>query len=292
MPIYVSLRFNSAKPYIPDWATAAAADSQFRLFGAAKYRIPTIGGAFLARTILDTINEQSGAAVYKIGDEIIDASLGNIPCQVGGGVDFRRLVFISDVGQSISVPISERANLASASNTIKTALNGGGFNVVCVKLVGEEYNSVNDIFNVNTTDATVANPDPPTSGRGSYYSGQIIYQSDTGNNSPTAVKILSNNKTTGAPSALTASWTSCVGAFANIKSCGGVGSRKHRRFIADFQITGGGLSSREIPIKNRSASDVNACGSAIVTELGGALVCLRYKGESYDLFNSVAAPTP
>lgn len=294
MSEFVLLRYTATKPYSPDFG----ADTGYDFYGAARYKIPVIGGTPLARSAIDVINTQSGADVFKIGSTVIDDSLGSIPCPVSSGVKWRKLIFISDAGASIGVPIGLRTNLVAASTAIETALTAAGFNTICIQLQGEEHDALNDIFGVNTTDTLAPNPDPPDTGRGSFYSGQIIYQSDTGASAATPVKVLSNNRTSGAPSAIGSAWTACVGNFATVKSCGTT-NRKHRRYIADFQVqTGGGtgdppspvesgIRSREIPVKNRAAADVLACGQAIVTDLAGALVCLRYRGESYKLFHRI-----
>lgn len=289
MPDFVMLRYTADKPYIPDYATAADTDSL--LTASVRYKIPTTGGDDLARAAIDVINSNSGADVYKIGDEIVNEEFSNLPCpESTGGFSPRKLVFISDKNQSFSVPIADRTNLIAARDAIRNSLNGNNFNVVCIKLEGETHRVLNEILSVNTTDATVADPDPSTTGNGTYYSGRITYETDGGITRIAPVKIMTD--TAGqAPSALATSWASCVGAFnPSNGSCGGAAGIKHRRYIAQFQTTGDGVATREIPVKARAAADILACGNAIVTDLGGAALCMSYTGESYKLFHKIATP--
>lgn len=289
MPDFVLLRYTADNPYIPDYA--ATADTDLLLTASVRYKIPTTAGADLARAAIDIINSNSGADVYKIGDEVINEEFSNLPCpESAGGFSPRKLVFISDKNQSFSVPIADRTNLIAARDAIRTALTANNFNVVCIKLEGEVHRVLNEVLGVDTTDATVTSPDPSTTGNGSYYSGRITYETDGGITRIAPVKIMSD--TAGQPpTALATSWASCVGDFnASNGSCGGAAGIKHRRYTAQFQTTGDGVATREIPVKARAAADILACGNAIVTDLGGATLCMSYTGESYKLFHKIATP--
>ncbi len=146
------------------------------------------------RTDFNTIT--TGSVVFNAPPDISDADIDSIVTAIGGSTTaelppctdtvgtFRKLQFIRDSGNTVSVPINQRSNLIAAGNTIKSILDGanGGTNpVVCVKLIGEEFANLNDELGVSYANETFAKTHraDATATKQYVYSGTIPYNADS-----------------------------------------------------------------------------------------------------------------
>lgn len=277
----VRVRFvpDSGSGYVMDIGNEIAANSRFVL-------PPDIPDTEIS-TILNNIGAQP---LSEVGDPI--------PCTDSNNASLRRLLFIRTNGGSMSVPVSSRANLLNAATVIRGVLNSGS-EVVCIKLIGENFPDLADELGLNY-DGDFATSHVPTNGDKQYYHfGNIEYETDAGTDTGSIVfqpiKAISDNKN--APSTqLQAVWTGCVGNFVNSLPCRGKGRknpRKHRRYILTFATKadpndtaeGAATETAELPVRSDSAADILSCGQAAVA-LNGAY-CIGYVGESYSRYHKL-----
>lgn len=235
------------------------------------------------------------------------------PCNEAGG-SLRKLRFIRRSGNTMTTPVASRAILLSAAKGIKEILdsaNSASNPVVCIELIGEEYDNLNDEFSISYTAGTFAKTHraPDNATKQYVYAGTVEYSSDSTN--PLngiifqPVKAISDNENAPATQ-LDASWKSCVGEFVDVVPCPRNGRRnpfRHRRFTVTFLtksqavadpanppagIEGDAAAEQiEIPVANGKEADILACGQALA-KLTGAY-CIAYKGESYKRFHKIVA---
>jgi hypothetical protein len=225
----------------------------------------------------------------------VEENTSDNPCPAGIDFSPRKLVFIRKSGNSISVPIAERANLESAQDVIIGTLNVTGNEVVCVKLIGETWLSLNEELGLVYTADEVATDSRPANGSKQYhYFGRIQYESDifTGRAIFTPVKVATDTEGQ-PPTNVGAAWNTCVGAFEGANfACGNL-KRDHRRYLLDFVVgnvdntdpanpivTDKRSERKEVPVKDYEATNILACGTALAGLTGA--YCLGYQGESYD----------
>lgn len=235
----------------------------------------------------------------NIGANVPSAITDNPPCSDAVGADLRKLEFIRANGNTMSVPVSNRANLLNAATVIQGILNTAGSEVVCIKLLGEYFPNLADELGLTYGGTFATSHVPQTGGKQFYYTGNISYQTDATTGALGSdivfqpVKSISNLDN--APSTqLTAAWAGCVGAFSDALACRGQGRRnprKHRRFeltfatkldptdVAEVAAT----ETAELPVIGAAAADILTCGQA-AAGLTGAY-CIGYRGESYSRYH-------
>ncbi|MGL5875047.1 MAG: hypothetical protein ACRC2R_22235 [Xenococcaceae cyanobacterium] len=247
---------------------------------------PDVGIEQIA-TILDAIDAQPLSAITE--GLCTDSANGKL----------RKLEFIRSDGSSMSVPVATRDGIYTAANVIRGVLQstGSGLKVTCIKLVGEFWRNLNEDLGISYTAGQIATSHKPTSEstKQFYYTGNMQYQSDAFRNSGELyflpIKSISNLQN--APATQIAPlWNGCVGELSNAPACGGgSGSkRKHRRYIFQFAtlLDGNAIKETEtieMPLKSSDASAIKTCGQAAAALPG--LMCIGYKGESYDKFHKV-----
>ena len=243
---------------------------------------------------------------FVIPPDITEAEAEAIATAAGGGtekadipcpaVDFepRKLVFIRQSGNSISVPIGARTNLQAAETTIRGILNKQNNAVVCTKLTGEYWAVLNDELGVSLAANEVAVDSRPANGLKQYvHSGIIAYESDVFAGAVVFTPVKVNTDVDGSPPTnVGAVWDTCVGDFEGFSfSCGNT-ARNHRRYLLDFVLgtvdntdpanpvtNRTGSERKEVPVKNNEAAEILTCGQNLATLTG--LYCLGYQGESY-----------
>jgi hypothetical protein len=213
----------------------------------------------------------------------------------------RKLLFIRQSGNTLSVPIGDRANLLTARNAIRGILDAKPDNrVVCIRLIGEEFDYLNDELGVSWDGQSLAISSRPGANgkKQSVYSGSIQYKTDTdpsGNTTvTTTVKVDTENVLGNAPPACLGSvWQGCAGELVPAQlTCGG-NNRQHRRYLLDFavndNIDGIERQSKELPVKEWRSGEILTCGQN-AAKLAG-LYCIRYRGESFGRFHVIQLNT-
>ncbi len=260
--------------------------------------IAASGGGYLppdiSNTVVDDILDAAGA---QLTAEIQD----NLPCTDSINAKLRRLVFVRDNGNSMSVPVGDRADLLSAATTIKAILDAGEATVVCIKLVGERFANLADELGLTYAGTFATSHVPTTGGKQYVYSGAASYQTDavrTALGDDTVFQVIrsvTNNEN--APSTqLNAAWAGCVGDFQDAIACRGQGRtnpRKHRRYELTFftkaDPTDDNEAARtetaELPVVGATAAEILTCGTS-ATNLTG-LYCIGYRGEDYARFHKI-----
>ncbi|MEM7762095.1 MAG: hypothetical protein AAF298_28860 [Cyanobacteria bacterium P01_A01_bin.40] len=246
----------------------------------------------------DVTEAQAATILANIGAEPLSANTDPIPCPDTVNADLRKLQFLRSSGGSMSVPVSNRANLEAAALVILGILNGAGDDVVCIKLMGEFFPDLADELGLNYQNTVATSHVSTGESKQFYNSGQIAYASDVGSTVFQPVKSITDNEDAPATQIATA-WAGCVGDFENTLACRGKGRknpRKHRRFELTFAVgTAGanpgdppnitGTETIELPVKSSLAADILSCGQAAAA-LPGAY-CINYTGESYDRFHKI-----
>ncbi len=218
------------------------------------------------------------------------------PCSDTGLGDLRKLEFIREGGNSMSVAVNDRTNLISTATSIKgilDAANSGNNKVVCIKLYGEYFANLNDEFGVSFDGTTFATSHkaPATALKQNYASGVVAYKTDAaqtfGNSVIQPIKSITEAADNTYAAQLGTTPTSCIGDFLNIKNCGNGrrNPRKHRRFLLDFAISATESESIELPATGHLATEIEACGNEAASLQG--LYCLGYRGESYSRFHKL-----
>lgn len=260
--------------------------------------IAASGGGYLPPDIAET---QINNILQAAGAQPLADVQDNLPCTDSINATLRRLVFIRDNGNSMSVPVANRANLLSAATTIRGILNTGDAEVACIKLQGERFANLADELGL-TYAGTFATSHVPTNGaKQFYYSGAISYETDAVRTALgddivfQSIKSISNNEN--APSTqLNAAWAGCVGDFAEALTCRGQGRRnprKHRRYELTFFTKADPTNTdeaaqtetAELPVVGATAAEILSCGTA-ATNLAG-LYCIGYRGEDYARYHKL-----
>lgn len=220
-----------------------------------------------------------------------------------GQFRMRKLIFIRESGNSLSVPIGDRANLITARNAIRAILDSRPNNrVVCIKLEGEEFLQLNDELGVAWDGQATAVSSRPDNGLKQFvYSGAIRYRTDTSPGGSvvitTSVKVDTENEGN-PPAALGNVWQACAGDLVSAQlSCGGV-NRDHRRYFLDFAVREGEnqenaegdnnpitAQKKELPVSAWQASEILQCGQDAAALAG--LFCIGYRGESFSRFHTI-----
>ncbi len=260
--------------------------------------IAASGGGYLPPDIAAT---QIDAILTAVGAQPLADVEDNLPCTDSTNAKLRRLVFIRDNGNSMSVPVADRANLLSAATDIRTILNAGDAQVACIKLIGEEFANLADELGLTYTGTFATSHKPTSGGKQFFYSGNASYQTDAVRTALgddivfQPVKSITNNEN--APSTqLASAWSGCVGNFEEALACRGQGRRnprQHRRYDLTFLTKAdpanvdevAATETAELPVVGATAADILACGTA-ATNLAG-VYCIGYKGESYNRYHKI-----
>ena len=227
----------------------------------------------------------------------------NPPCSDRVGADLRRLQFIRANGNTMTVPVSSRADLLNAATVITGVLNSAESEVVCIKLLGEYFPDLADELGLTYGGTFATSHVPTTGGKQFYYSGNIEYETDatTGIAGSDTVfqPIKSISDLEDAPSTkLSTVWADCVGDFSLALACRGKGRRnprKHRRYELTFatktdlasETEAAQTETAQLPVKSASQDDILVCGQS-AAGLTGAY-CIGYRGESYDRYHRLLA---
>lgn len=283
--VTVDFTANTANAYVPDYGGVGI----------------TTNGRFILPPDIDA--SEIPNIVAATGGELLTE---RPPCNDLTTGNLRRLVFVRRSGNTMSVPIGLNGAVLGAATTIKAILdagNGGGNPVVCIKLEGEYFANLNDVFSLSYTEGSFAKTHKADSTAEKQYihAGRIAYQADylTGATASVFQSVKAITDVEGAPATQVASeWIGCVGEFENVQTCGN-GRRnplEHRRFILNFLtktqevadpanppagIEATALSEQiEIPVQAKAAGSINTCGVALASLTG--VYCIGYRGESYD----------
>lgn len=272
-------------PYFPDWqATPAQGLTAKRVFNAPPD---------LTDTNIDAIIDAVGATRGSLDD----------PCPETGYTAIRRLQFVRASGNTMTIGVNSSTNLVSAANTISSILSAGSGarpEVVCIRLLGEEWTNLNDEFGLVYSAGSIATTHRADSSasRQWFHAGTVEYEADYTNPIGGAVfhpvKAISDNENAAATQ-LGSAWASCVGDFEDVIACargrGRSNPLEHRRFVLTFLVEsdplvpGTGIRSEQIEVPVTDFDGVNACGQDLVGLTG--LYCIGYRGESYSRFHKV-----
>ena len=215
----------------------------------------------------------------------------------------RKLQFIRSSGNSMSIAIADKTNLIAAANTIKgilDALNGGSNPVVCIKLIGEKFNNLNDELGV-AYDGTVFAPShkaPATATKQNYASGIIAYEADAASIIGTVVTTGIRSITESADNVFAAQLGTtpedCGIEFLNIQNCGNGrrNPRRHRRLKLSFATKADPADAAEasqtedieLPVYDASTANALTCADAAAGLPG--IYCIGWEGESYSRFHN------
>ena len=283
-----------------------------------------VGSSFSYLMDMGTEIETSG--VFNAPPDLSDTNISDIVTAIGGSLtgdlppcrefngSLRKLLFIRASGNTMSVPVSSRANLINAATTIRdllNAANSGNNKVVCIKLIGEEFPNLNDELGLKYTANTFAQTHRAdnTATKQYVYAGNIQYESDGTNPFGgvvfQSVKAISDNATAPATQ-LGTTWNSCVGDFQSVTPCPR-GTRRnpleHRRYTLSFLTKSqavtdpanppAGIETQfaseqiEVPEKASTVSDILTCGQSLAGLTGA--YCIGYRGESYARFHKILA---
>lgn len=228
------------------------------------------------------------------------------PCSDTGLGDLRKLEFIREGGNTMSVAINDRTNLISAATAIKGVLdaaNSGNNKVVCIKLTGEYFGNLNDEFGVSYdgTSFATSHKAPATALKQNYVSGVIAYKTDAaatfGNSVIQPIKSITEASDNTYAAQLGTTPTACIGSFLELQNCGNGrrNPRRHRRFLLTFSTKADPADTAEeaqtetieLPASGHLATEIEACANEAAGLQG--LYCLGYKGEDYSRFHKLLA---
>ena len=259
----------------------------------------SIGSRFNAPPDIDGI---AAAAIVTAAGGIIT----NEPavCSDGNSIKPRKLQFVRSSGNTMSVAIGERTNLIAAATAIKGVLdgaNGGNNPVVCIKLMGEQANNLNDELGVAYDGTTFAltHKAPDDALKQNYVTGVISYESDStnpfGETVLQPIRSITEKATEDFAAQLGTVPASCGLTLLNTLNCpnGRRNPRNHRRYTLSFATKADVADAAEIaqtetielPVSGGGALDILACGNAAAALTG--LYCIGYMGENYDRFHKV-----
>ena len=241
---------------------------------------------------------QAAVIVNAVGGTISDEP---VPCSDGNASGrFRKLVFIRASGNTMSIVVPKRTDIITVATNIRTVLNAGaaGNNVVCVKLLGEIFNNLNDELAVNYT-GTIAKSHRAVAGslKQNFISGVINYSNDFGNTSVQSVRSITEKEANEPAAQLGGAWAGCTDGLLNLLNCGNGrrNPRKHRRYVltfaTKFDVAANAEESQseiiQLPVAKSLAADIKACGTSAAALVG--LYCIGYQGESYDRVHKLLA---
>ena len=210
----------------------------------------------------------------------------------------RKLQFIRQSGNSMSIAIGDKTNLISAATTIKgilDAANGGTNPVVCIKLIGEQFNNLNDELGLSYDGTTFApsHTAPATATKQNYASGVIAIEADAattfGTIVTTGIRSITEKVTNDFAAQLGTAPVDCGIEFLNIQNCGNGrrNPRKHRRLKLSFATKADVADAAEVaqtetiemPVYDAGPVNALTCAQAVVGLPG--LYCIGWEGESY-----------
>lgn len=279
---YVGLQFEN---YTPDYGGPTKQLNSYR------FQLPeSLDQA--SRDNVEAIATAVNAKVRYLGDEIIDDI--SLPCPEGlGGFSPRRLKFILDDASSFSVPFAFVGSAKAAAVTIRDIVStiNSNVKVVCISLIGEKYDNLNDVMGVSFDFSSVLE-----AGSSSYYSGYINYASDLDVTVPHPVRVLSAKGTpkgSEPPTIFEGIWQECVGTFINKAYACPVGTRnnprRHRKYIISYNSLGDNNKQlpeeRELPVNSTNPSAIKQCGIDMAAKK--FVYCIAYQGESYRFLHSL-----
>lgn len=216
-------------------------------------------------------------------------STENSVCSDSSSGTPRKIEYIRANGNSMTLAIGDRTSLLATAATIRNLINGASDDnnqIVCIKLVGEEFRNLNDELSLTFNAAEFATSHVnATASKQNFVSGVISYNADAGSSFGAGVtqSIRSITEKTGNEFAaqLGATPATCIGDLLTIPNCGNGrrNPRKHRRFVLDFLISATESEKIELPVRSASAAEIKTCGTAAAA-LPGAF-CIGYMGESY-----------
>lgn len=216
-------------------------------------------------------------------------------CPPDTELTMRRIQFVRQDGNSITLPFPQRDNLIQSANNVISAIAVGSPNnkVVCAHLLGEETGELIDILRTNT--AAPEQGEPSTAvGKQPVYSGKYAYAYDgpelaDQKTLSVSYKVDSESETA-PPSVLGAVWGTCAGEPQPSNPCPTVGNLKHRRYIGTFRVIDpNGIvvpplappsmyQRTELPVSDRTEEQILGCGIGMANL--PSIVCLQYRGES------------
>lgn len=215
----------------------------------------------------------------------------------------RKLQFIRASGNSVSIAIPERDNLIGNAQSIVGALNGSDNTnpVVCIKLIGEQSNNLNDEFGIAYDGNTFAptHTAPSTSQKQNFVTGVIAYEADAAGTFGTSVLQPIRSITEAVDNTFAAQLgtipADCGIDVLTVLNCpaGRRNPRDHRRFTLSFATKADPADAAEdaltetieLPVPRVGTLDVTACTTAMAALPG--LYCAAYSGENYDRFHKL-----
>lgn len=232
----------------------------------------------------DVTDAQLDAILAPLGARRKTAA-DRVPCPVAGDFRPRKLRFVRQDGNSLSLVIPSHTAALTVAAAIRDSLNAAvvANQVVCIELLGEQWFDLAP--NLGASGAPVAGTESRSTLGGKQYvhSGKILYEYDGGAGATvtTAVRVdtdaVAAGGVTSPPSILGTAWTDCVGAFEEENPCSSRRGLDHRRYIAVLK-TANGYQTTEVPVKSTDSADILACGQAIAGL--ASLTCLPYQGET------------
>jgi|GEM_PF-5411472 len=273
--------------FVPDSGTGYLMDINREIAANSRFVLPP-----------DVDDDQKDVILTAIGAQPLALASVPIPCPDTINASLRKLQFLRTGGGSMSVPVSSRNDLLSAATTIKGILDAAGDDVVCIKLIGEEFPDLADELGMNYNNTVAESHVSTGESKQLYHSGRIAYSTDAGGVIFQPIKSITNEEGVSATQ-LTGSWDFCVGDFENTLACRGKGRTnpyKHRRFELTFAVGTSGANAGdpviientetiELPIKSSDGTEIFSCGQAAAS-LDGAY-CIAYRGESYSRFHKL-----
>lgn len=273
---YGLIKYNVASPYIDDRGVV-------RLFNANFVAPPDFSAANI--TALATI---SG------GVQRLPTDPGTI-CP-DDGVQPRKLVFLRSNGNSVSIPVSPRANLIGTAIAARNIINSvaAANPVVCIKLLGEYFpNLIDELVSPGKVVGVGVGAALPANGKQNFFTGIMEYLSDAiyGGSYFLPFKVATEGAdNTIAPSLYAAQLSLANVADTGANNCPGSNPRVPRRYISQAivaPVAGAGSVSQitEIPVALHLPLDVLAVGQSIANL--GAVQCVSYYGEFNDRFHKL-----
>lgn len=276
-------------------ATAYEADDGRLLTVNSFFFAPSDISATEAQTIAAAL---TGAVVTKVAGVKIPGALAD-GCPSDPGAQGRKLTFIRTNGSSMSFVVPKR--IGTSLNAIRVALESainaaGAFPVACVKLEGEYFPSIYDMYvpasKTAVTPTADGNRPPAAAGIQYYYTGLLNYQTDHapfGSVRLIPFKIASNL----AMPAIPTLWSGVIDiapfsmvASNGLTGCGGSDPREPRHFIVTNAIgaTIATATPQNTKIPVSVATPASIAGAALTLATLGSTYCLGYKGETNPRF--------
>lgn len=211
------------------------------------------------------------------------------PCGEKAATQPRKLKFIRDNGNSMSVIVPIRSDILSAAQAIWNVLNAKDIKPLCVQLIGEHSFNLFDELASPTRGAPVAiAPIRPSDAKGKHrqdYTGVMSqYQIDAplGTNVLMPFKSQTNTDGDSPMTELQTYFQDCVDPTIQV-FCTGSSSIDYRRYIPSFlttepDTTSFQLQTVSVPVKASETGLIAICGQTIAAIQ--SVACIEYYGES------------